>query len=87
MSDIKYLVFMIVTLVIMNLLFINYDTDLCPSVAAQEFNFTEFNSTDDSAYEYVRSVRCESLPNWVYLLFNSPFLLGIGLIIKKYVLI
>lgn len=88
MSDIQVLMFMIIFLVIMNFLFLRYDATLCPSIEAQEYNFTtEFNASEERAYEDIRAMKCEGVPSWIYIIFNSPFLLGIGLTIKKYVLI
>ena len=87
-GDINYLIFMIVFLALSNMLMVMFDQDLCPEVKAKEFNYTtDFNSSDEDIYEYVRSTKCEGLPNYYYLIINAPFLLGIGLIIKKYVLI
>lgn len=87
MSDISYLIFLITFLIVVNLLFLMYDSNLCPTVQAKEFNYSQFNQTDPDVYDYLKSSKCEGLPSWYYLIFNSPFLIGIGLIVKKYVLI
>lgn len=95
MSDIQMFIFMVVTLAVMNLLLVNYDSDICPNVNAQTFNYTEGvpppQAEEDEpdlnqTYFYVREQSCDNLPNWVYLVLNSPFLMATGMIMKKYLI-
>jgi len=88
MSDIAVLLFLVFVLTFCNIAFIMFDRNICPEVSAQEYNFTtEFNTSDETVYEDIKDIKCEGVPTWFQILFNAPFLLGIGLIIKKYVLI
>lgn len=87
-GDAPFLLFLIFIIILINILLAQYNQALCPQTEEEEFNFTtSFNMTEEGSYEWIKEHKCEGLPNWYYVIFNSPILLVIGLIMKKYVLI
>lgn len=80
------MIFMSLTLIIMNLLFIGYDNSLCPAVQGIVRNYSEYNSTGEVTFQDIRKTECE-IPNWIKMVINAPFLAAIALIGKKYILI
>ena len=88
MSDIAVLMFLIFVLTFCNIAFVMLDQNICPQISEHEYNFTtDFNTSNEAVYEDIKDIKCEGVPTWFQLLFNVPIILGIGLIIKKYVLI
>lgn len=66
---------------------VNWGSGVCGNVQAQDFNFTEFNASNEELYNYAKIQECVGVPSIIAITVNSPVLFVIGLIIKKLVLV